>query len=237
MKAAGGAVVLDVRTRNEYQTRRTKLCEELADGQTPNDLGRGRTKTMALQMLHGRTIVVVLPAYYAAATLERTYNDVPHDIVDRVLLVDDASDDGTVRLARRLGIETFVHARNLGYGANQKTCYREALARAADIVVMLHPDYQYDPRLITAMAAMIASDVYDVVLGSRILGNTARSGGMPRYKYVANRALTAFQNLMLGSNCRSFTPATVPSRAKSWKSCRSWLIRTISSSTTSSWRR
>jgi glycosyltransferase involved in cell wall biosynthesis len=155
-------------------------------------------------MLHGRTIVVVLPAYYAAATLERTYNDVPRDIVDRVLLVDDASDDGTVRLARRLGIETFVHARNLGYGANQKTCYREALARAADIVVMLHPDYQYDPRLITAMAAMIASDVYDVVLGSRILGNTARSGGMPRYKYVANRSLTAFQNLMLGSKLSEF---------------------------------
>src|SRR5262249_34183601 len=158
----------------------------------------------ALQMLHGRTIVVILPAYYAAATLERTYNDVPRDIVDRVLLVDDASDDGTVRLARRLGIETFVHERNLGYGANQKTCYREALARAADIVVMLHPDYQYDPRLITAMVAMIASGVYDVVLGSRILGKTARSGGMPRYKYLANRSLTAFQNLMLGSKLSEF---------------------------------
>jgi glycosyltransferase involved in cell wall biosynthesis len=155
-------------------------------------------------MLQGRTIVVVLPAYYAEATLERTYNEIPHDIVDLVLLVDDASHDGTVRLASQLGIETFVHERNLGYGANQKTCYREALARAADIVVMLHPDYQYDPRLITAMVAMIASGIYDVVLGSRILGKTARSGGMPRYKYVANRSLTAFQNLMLGSKLSEF---------------------------------
>jgi glycosyltransferase involved in cell wall biosynthesis len=155
-------------------------------------------------MLHGRTIVVVLPAYHAEATLERTYNEIPHDIVDRVLLVDDASDDGTVHRAHELGIETFVHECNLGYGANQKTCYREALARAADIVVMLHPDYQYDPRLITAMGAMIASGVYDVVLGSRILGNTARSGGMPRYKYVANRLLTAFQNLVLGCKLSEF---------------------------------
>src|SRR4029453_16364810 len=151
-------------------------------------------------------IVVVLPAYYAEATLERTYHEIPHDIVDQVLLVDDASDDGTVRVAHTLGIETFVHERNLGYGANQKTCYREALARAADIVVMLHPDYQYDPRLIRAMVAIIASGFYDFVLGSRSLGKTARSGGMPRYKYVANRSLTAFQNLMLGSKLSGFQP-------------------------------
>jgi glycosyltransferase involved in cell wall biosynthesis len=155
-------------------------------------------------MLHERRIVVVLPAYRAEATLERTYRDIPHDIVDSVLLVDDASDDGTVHLARELDIETFAHERNLGYGANQKTCYSEALARGADIVVMLHPDYQYDPRLITAMAAMVASGVYDVVLGSRILGNTTRSGGMPRYKYIANRLLTAFQNLMLGTKLSEF---------------------------------
>jgi glycosyltransferase involved in cell wall biosynthesis len=155
-------------------------------------------------MLHGKTIVVVLPAYHAEATLERTYREIPHDVVDRVLLVDDASADGTLRLARKLGIESFVHERNLGYGANQKTCYAEALARGADIVVMLHPDYQYDPRLIIAMAGMVASGVYDVVLGSRILGNTARSGGMPRYKYAANRLLTAFQNFMLGSKLSEF---------------------------------
>ena len=155
-------------------------------------------------MLHGKTIVVVLPAYRAEATLERVYREIPHDIVDRVLLVDDASDDATVRLARTLGVEAFVHDRNLGYGANQKTCYTEALARGADIVVMLHPDYQYDPRLITAMAAMVASGTYDVVLGSRILGNTARRSGMPLYKYIANRLLTAFQNLLLGSKLSEF---------------------------------
>jgi glycosyltransferase involved in cell wall biosynthesis len=155
-------------------------------------------------MIHGKKVVVVLPAYKAELTLERTYAEIPHEIVDRVLLVDDASSDGTVRLAQKLGIEAFVHERNLGYGANQKTCYAEALAAGADIVVMIHPDYQYDPRLITAMAAMVASGTYDVVLGSRIIGNTARSGGMPRYKYVANRLLTAFQNLMLGSKLSEF---------------------------------
>jgi glycosyltransferase involved in cell wall biosynthesis len=141
-------------------------------------------------MLHGKKVVVVLPAYKAEATLERTYSEIPYEIVNEVLLVDDASNDGTARLAAKLGIETFVHESNLGYGANQKTCYARALAAGADIIVMVHPDYQYDPRLITAMAAMVASDVYDVVLGSRILGNTARRGGMPLYKFVANRILT-----------------------------------------------
>jgi glycosyltransferase involved in cell wall biosynthesis len=155
-------------------------------------------------MLHGKKIVVVLPAYKAETTLERTYADIPHEIVDHVLLVDDASTDGTVRLARRLGIETFVHEANLGYGANQKTCYSQALAAGADIVVMVHPDYQYDPRLITAMAAMVASGTYDVVLGSRILGNTARRGGMPPYKFVANRFLTAFQNVLIGTKLSEF---------------------------------
>ncbi len=155
-------------------------------------------------MLHGKTVIVVLPAYKAQATLEKTYAEIPPEVVDRVLLVDDASNDGTVQLACKLGIETFVHERNLGYGANQKTCYSEAVSRGADIVVMLHPDYQYDPRLITAMAAMVASGTYDMVLGSRILGNTARRGGMPLYKYVANRFLTAFENLMLGTKLSEF---------------------------------
>lgn len=155
-------------------------------------------------MLHGKKIVVVLPAYRARKTLEQTYWKIPQDIVDDVLLVDDASDDQTAELARRLGLKVFVHENNLGYGANQKTCYTEALRAGADIVVMLHPDYQYDPRLITAMAAMVASGTYDLVLGSRILGNTARRGGMPLYKYLANRLLTAFQNLMQGTNLSEY---------------------------------
>jgi glycosyltransferase involved in cell wall biosynthesis len=149
-------------------------------------------------------VVVVLPAYRAERTLERTHAEIPKDVVDEVLLVDDGSDDGTARLSCRLGIRTLVHERNRGYGANQKTCYREALRLGADVVVMLHPDYQYEPRLITAMAAMVASGIYDVVLGSRILGSTARRGGMPLYKYVSNRALTAFQNLLLGSKLSEF---------------------------------
>lgn len=145
-----------------------------------------------------------MPAYKAERTLERTYTSIPNDIVDTVLLVDDASTDGTVDKAQQLGIKTFVHARNMGYGANQKTCYKEALKAGADIIVMVHPDYQYEPRLITAMAAMIASGVYEVVLGSRILGNTARRGGMPIWKYIANRALTAIQNLMLGARLSEY---------------------------------
>jgi glycosyltransferase involved in cell wall biosynthesis len=155
-------------------------------------------------VLLGKRIVVVLPAYRAAKTLQSTYDSIPRDIVDTILLVDDASDDQTVDIANRFGIATFVHSRNLGYGANQKTCYREALRAGADIVVMLHPDYQYDPRLITPMAAMVASGVYDVVLGSRILGKTARAGGMPLYKYLSNRVLTFTQNLALGSKLSEF---------------------------------
>ncbi|HXK61850.1 MAG TPA: glycosyltransferase family 2 protein [Acidobacteriota bacterium] len=147
-------------------------------------------------MLQGKKIAVVLPAYNAAATLERTCCEIPRDLIDEVLLVDDASRDDTVAVARRLGIRTVVHDRNRGYGANQKTCYREALKLGADVFIMLHPDYQYTPRLLPAMAAMITSGEYEVVLGSRILGGTALRGGMPLYKYVANRFLTVFENFM-----------------------------------------
>jgi len=155
-------------------------------------------------MLHGQKVVVVLPAYKAEQTLERTLDDMRRDVVDDVILVDDASHDATPLLAKKLGLRVFVHDKNLGYGANQKTCYREALKVGADIVVMLHPDYQYDPRLVTAMAAMVASKVYDVVLASRILGNSTLKGGMPLYKYVANRALTFFQNLMMGAKLSEY---------------------------------
>ena len=149
-------------------------------------------------MLNGKKVVVVMPAYNASRTLRQTYNEVPVDVVDEVLLVDDASSDETVALARELGLTTFLHEKNLGYGKNQKTCYREALKRDADIVIMLHPDYQYSPRLLTSLAGMIASGHYDIALGSRILGVGALQGGMPRYKYVSNRFLTAAQNLLLG---------------------------------------
>jgi glycosyltransferase involved in cell wall biosynthesis len=155
-------------------------------------------------MLHGKKIVVVLPAYRAEETLERTVREIPLDVVDEIILVDDASSDNTVERSSRLGLRTFTHEANLGYGANQKTCYAEALKLNADIIVMLHPDYQYDPRLITAMSAMVASGIYDVVLGSRILGTTALRGGMPPYKYVANRLLTLFQNLMLSAKLSEY---------------------------------
>jgi glycosyltransferase involved in cell wall biosynthesis len=155
-------------------------------------------------MLHGKKIAVVMPAYRAEKTLEDCFRAIPRDVVDAVLLVDDASDDATLAVAKRLGLPAYRHPENRGYGANQKTCYALALAIGADIVVMLHPDYQYEPRLITAMAAMVASGVYDVVIGSRILGNTALDGGMPRYKYVANRVLTALQNLIVGSKLSEF---------------------------------
>lgn len=155
-------------------------------------------------MLNARRIVVVMPAYRAEKTLARTYEAIPHDIVDEVILTDDASGDATASLARSLGIRTLVHEVNRGYGGNQKTCYAEALRRGADVVVMLHPDYQYEPRLVTAMASMITSGVYDVVLGSRILGGRAMAGGMPAWKYVANRVLTAGENLALGSKLSEF---------------------------------
>lgn len=153
-------------------------------------------------MINGKWVAVVLPAYNAALTLQATVDELP-SIVDCRILVDDGSSDQTVALARALGLSTFVHDANYGYGRNQMTCYREALRANADIVVMVHPDYQYTPRLVTAMASMIAYDVYDVVLGSRILGG-ARAGGMPFYKYVANRALTAWQNLVLGATLSEY---------------------------------
>jgi len=149
-------------------------------------------------MLAGKRICVVLPAYNAARTLERTVSEIDKTIVDDIVLVDDASSDETVSIARRLGLHHVIHPRNRGYGANQKTCYREALGRGAEIVVMLHPDYQYSPRLLSAMAAMIVSGHFDCVLGSRILGAGALRGGMPAWKYVANRVLTLVENLALG---------------------------------------
>src|SRR5271157_871165 len=147
-------------------------------------------------MINGKRVAVVMPAYNAEHTLEATVREIP-DLVDIRILVDDYSKDKTVEVARRLGLSVFVHDRNLGYGGNQQTCYREALAAGADVVVMVHPDYQYTPLLITALASMVAYDVYDVVLGSRIIGGQALHGGMPLYKYISNRFLTAFENLFL----------------------------------------
>src|SRR6202140_1978619 len=148
-------------------------------------------------MINGKRIAVVLPAYNAEKTLTATVAELP-ELVDIRILVDDQSSDRTVDLAHQLGLRVFQHDRNYGYGRNQQTCYREALAAGADVVIMLHPDYQYTPLLITAMASMVAYDVYDVVLGSRIIGGRALLGGMPVYKYAAARFLTAFENLFLG---------------------------------------
>ena len=147
-------------------------------------------------MINGKRIAVVMPAYNAAKTLEVTVAELP-EFVDVRILVDDNSHDETVGVARKLGLHVFAHDRNYGYGRNQQTCYREALAAGADVVIMLHPDYQYTPLLITAMASMVAYDVYDVVLGSRIIGGRALLGGMPLYKYISNRFLTAFENIFL----------------------------------------
>jgi glycosyltransferase involved in cell wall biosynthesis len=149
-------------------------------------------------MILDKKLIVIMPAYNAGRTLRKTYAELPHDYVDEVILVDDASKDDTSAIAREVGIKTIIHRENKGYGGNQKTCYREALRHGADIVVMVHPDYQYSPRLVTAMASMIASGHYDVVLGSRILGGGALKGGMPLYKYVANRFLTLVENMALG---------------------------------------
>jgi glycosyltransferase involved in cell wall biosynthesis len=151
-------------------------------------------------MIGPRRIAVVLPAFNAARTLAQTCQEIPRDIVDDIILTDDASTDETVRIAGELGLHTLRHARNLGYGGNQKTCYAAALARGADIVVMLHPDYQYSPRLIPALVGMLCSGHYDGVLASRILGGGARDGGMPLYKYLANRALTITQNVLMGQH-------------------------------------
>jgi len=155
-------------------------------------------------MILGKKLVVVMPAYNAEKTLHQTYAELPHEYVDHIVLVDDASQDNTVARAQGLGITTIVHRENRGYGSNQKTCYRAALAMGADIVVMIHPDYQYSPRLVTAMASMIASEQYDVVLGSRILGGRALKGGMPLYKYIANRVLTLAENLIVGAKLSEY---------------------------------
>ncbi len=149
-------------------------------------------------MLQGKKIVVVLPAYNAARTLEDTYREIPLDLVDEIVLVDDASMDNTLAVARKLGIHHIIgHENNLGYGGNQKSCYEKALSLNADIVIMVHPDYQYTPKLIPAMASLIATGLYQVVLGSRILGRGALKGGMPYYKYIFNRLLTLTQNLLI----------------------------------------
>lgn len=155
-------------------------------------------------MLNNKKLVVILPAYNAARTLEKTWQEIPFEYVDDVVLVDDASRDNTVEEAKRLGITTIVHTDNRGYGGNQKTCYRAALELGADIVIMLHPDYQYTPKLITAMAAMIAWGEFDAVLASRILGRGALKGGMPLYKYIANRFLTCTENLLLGQKLSEY---------------------------------
>jgi glycosyltransferase involved in cell wall biosynthesis len=149
-------------------------------------------------MIQGKKICVVLPAYNAERTLEKTWLALERTVVDDTVLVDDCSQDNTVEIGLRLGIHVIRHERNMGYGANQKSCYRAALERGADIVIMVHPDYQYAPELVPAMGWLITSGLFDVVLGSRILGTGAREGGMPRYKYAANRFLTAFQNLFIG---------------------------------------
>lgn len=156
-------------------------------------------------MLNGKKIVVVLPAYKAARTIERTYKEIPFDIVDDVVLVDDNSPDDTVQEGHKLGIRHIIkHEVNKGYGGNQKTCYKKALELGADIVIMLHPDYQYTPKLIHAMSSIIAYDVFPVVLASRILGKGALKGGMPMYKYIANRFLTLFENIMIGQKLSEY---------------------------------
>jgi glycosyltransferase involved in cell wall biosynthesis len=155
-------------------------------------------------VFHGKKIVVVMPAYNAAKTIERTYREIPLDLVDEVVVTDDASPDETVEVARRLGLHTLVHERNRGYGGNQKTCYTEALRLGADVVVMLHPDYQYTPKLLPAMIGLITDGPFDAVLGSRVLGGSARAGGMPLYKYVANRLLTFIQNTLGGAKLSEY---------------------------------
>jgi glycosyltransferase involved in cell wall biosynthesis len=156
-------------------------------------------------MVLGKIVTVVMPAFNAERTLEQTYNEIPRDIVDYIVLVDDASRDNTVQLARELGINHVIrHEKNKGYGGNQKTCYNKALELNSDIVIMVHPDYQYTPLLIPSLAYLIANEVYDVVLASRILGKGALKGGMPKYKYLANRFLTLFQNIMIGQKLSEY---------------------------------
>ena len=155
-------------------------------------------------MIHGKKIVVVMPAYNAEKTLRKTYKEIPHEYIDDVIMVDDYSSDKTVQIANELNIKTFIHRENRGYGANQKTCYSEALKLGADVVVMLHPDYQYTPNLLVAMASLVAIGQYDVVLGSRVLSEGALKGGMPLYKYISNRMLTFIQNILLNKKLSEY---------------------------------
>ena len=149
-------------------------------------------------MIKGKKIIVTMPAYNAESTLEKTYREIPRDVVDEVILVDDASKDRTLEIANKLGVDVVIaHEKNLGYGGNQKTCYTEALRRGADIIIMLHPDYQYTPELVEPLAWLIAHETYDFAFGSRILGSSTLSGGMPLYKFIANRSLTLLENLVL----------------------------------------
>jgi glycosyltransferase involved in cell wall biosynthesis len=154
-------------------------------------------------LIDGKKVIVVMPAYNAEHTLRRTVGEVPA-LVDEIVLVDDCSHDGTAKLARELGLNTIVHDENRGYGGNQKTCYRAALSRGADIVVMVHPDYQYTPKLVPALAHCVASGLFDVALGSRILGGRAMQGGMPLYKYISNRVLTATENLLIAQKLSEY---------------------------------
>lgn len=156
-------------------------------------------------MIDSKKVIIVLPAYNASDTLQKTYNEIPFDIVDEVVLVDDNSTDETLQVAKEVGIKHVIkHDQNKGYGANQKSCYKKALSLGGDIVIMLHPDYQYTPKLIHSMAYLIANDVYPVVMGSRILGKGALRGGMPMYKYIANRFLTLFQNIVIGQKLSEY---------------------------------
>jgi glycosyltransferase involved in cell wall biosynthesis len=155
-------------------------------------------------MIDSKKVIIVMPAYNAEKTLIKTYNEIPKDIVDEIILTDDASRDNTIKVAKKLNISTIIHDSNKGYGANQKTCYMEALKLNPDIIIMLHPDYQYTPKLITAMASMISIGEYDVILASRILGRGALKGGMPLYKYIANRILTLFENYILGQKLSEY---------------------------------
>ena len=190
-------------------------------------------------MLNGQKIVVVMPAYNAARTLRQTYDEVmAHGIVDLVIVVDDASHDETVAIARTLpNVEVEVHPENRGYGANQKTCYRLALAAGADIIIMIHPDYQYTPQLIPAIAALVASGLYPCVLGSRILGGGALRGGMPWWKYISNRFLTLVENFLIGAKLSDTTLAIARFRASCWSGCHSKRTPTILCSTIRSSRK
>ena len=155
-------------------------------------------------MINNKKVVVIMPAYNAEKTLEKTYNEIYQKFVDEIILVDDFSSDETKEIAKRLNITTIVHEKNKGYGANQKSCYRAALKAGADIVIMLHPDYQYTPKLIPAIASMMAFDEYDAVIASRMLGNSALKGGMPLYKFIANRFLTEFENFVTGEKLSEY---------------------------------